>query len=137
MPYIKRIRVSQINPTLRQRAVALIDILQMAYPAVFPTKPNPKVPLSIGIFSDLHKVKPPNVSTKLLIAALALWCSGIRYWEALQPGAPRYALDGTIRGEVNEVQAEKAQRALKNRLEWLERKRTAKGDCSSFPQKED
>lgn len=123
MSKYKRMVVSKINPSLRQRASALIDVLQSAFPTTFPTKPSPKVPLAIGIYDDLFKLKNEHISKRLLQTTLNLWCRGRRYLEALsQPNTPRYALDGSVCGIVSELQALDAQRRLKNYFLWIKQK---------------
>lgn len=53
-----------------------------------------------------------DASNKLLRQALAGHCGQRRYLEALVVGGPRYALDGSVCGEVTEPQREVARARL-------------------------
>lgn len=85
----------------KQKASELIDKLQELYPLTFPKKPLNKVPLAIGITEQLISMKTElGVSTIIIKLAMQLWCTGVRYQEALKFGSPRYNLDGSQAGVV-------------------------------------
>lgn len=105
----------------KQKALALIDVLQEVYPNAFPKKPLGKVPLAIGITEQLISIKEKlGVSANLIRIAMELWCSGVRYKESLKIGSPRYNLDGSYAGIVMD---RKGRIELENKLLATEKER--------------
>lgn len=85
----------------KQKAIEFIDQLQELYPIAFPKSPLDKVALAIGIREQLIALKAElGVSNNIINIALHLWCSGIKYQEALKIGSLRYNLDGSQAGVV-------------------------------------
>ncbi len=86
----------------KRKAIELIDTLQELYPLAFPKNPLDKVPLAIGITEQLFEIKDElGVSKKIIQVAMDLWCTGLRYKNALKNiGSPRYNLDGSQSGHV-------------------------------------
>jgi sRNA-binding protein len=74
-------------------------------------------PLQLGI--DLPA---RDASDKQSRRALALHCVSQRYLEAVAPGGPRYALDGSVCGEVSRLQREAAKARLETIAEAASRK---------------
>lgn len=92
------------------RALALLADLRERYPAAFRTPP---VPLAIGTDHALREaLSGSGYGDEVRSTALAIWCSQPEYHRAVAAGGPRYALDGTVAGEVSESQAEHARRRL-------------------------
>lgn len=89
----------------KEIAIMFIDYLQENYPKTFPQKPDPKVPLAIGIHKELIKKRAEiSVTKKIICKAIRLWVSGKRYKECLVVGANRYDLAGNPVGKVAEKQ---------------------------------
>ncbi|WP_312423109.1 ProQ/FinO family protein [Anaerospora hongkongensis] len=85
----------------KQKAIEFIDQLQELYPITFPKSPLNKVALAIGIHKRLIARRAElGVSKNIIKIALYLWCSGVRYQEALKIGSPRHNLDGSKAGVV-------------------------------------
>lgn len=104
---------------IERKALRYIDdVLQVNWPAVFPRKPEPKVPLAIGITEELLKKSGNDLSkasVQAIIRAFELWCRGRRYYEACSvPGAARYNLAGEVCGYVTDKEAEYARSKLIN-----------------------
>jgi len=100
---------------LQQKSISFINQLQRMYPITFPEKPEPKVPLAIGIFQALCERKEAfGVDLPTIKEALNLWCMGTRYLLALStPGSSRYTLDGIPFGEVSNKDASRASKELR------------------------
>ena len=103
-------RIRKMNPTFRERASVLIDLLQQRFPKAFPQKPNPKVPLAIGTLNELFTLKEElGIGIKITHAALQLWCTNESYWRVVsEVGAPRYDIYGNVCGHVTDIEAENA-----------------------------
>jgi len=83
--------------------------LQKQFPRAFPKKPEPKLPLKLGIMHDLvAQQEKLGLDEAQLKEALATWCKGSRYWSCMVTGAPRVDLQGNPDGEVTAAQAERA-----------------------------
>lgn len=82
------------NRVALKEAVSIIQELQEDFPTLFPKKPAPKKALRRGIEEELlpwckiHRIGRPTLQQ-----ALSVWCSGVRYAEALAEGL-RYGLTG-------------------------------------------
>jgi ProP effector len=82
--------------------VHAIGKLQKRFPAAFPKKPEPKLPLKVGIFEDLlPHAEQLGLSEAEIREAIATWCRGSRYWTCLTDGAARVDLNGAPAGMVN------------------------------------
>jgi Activator of osmoprotectant transporter ProP len=65
----------------------IIQELQEDFPALFPEKPQPKLPLAIGIHKELATwAQVLGVSKRNLGIALGSWTKGKRYQAALKVG---------------------------------------------------
>ncbi|PTB21885.1 prop effector [Trinickia symbiotica] len=95
-----------VDPVLRT-----IGKLQKRFPAAFPKKPAPKVPLKIGILADLlahaEELKLKEDEIRL---GVSTWCRGSRYWACLTDGAVRVDLTGAPAGSVTARDAAFARR---------------------------
>ena len=68
-------------------------LLQKSFPKLFTRKPEPKYALKIGIYKDLLSwASEHNITGAELGKALAFWCYGSRYEQALETGK-RYDLN--------------------------------------------
>ncbi|MFC0401935.1 ProQ/FinO family protein [Paraburkholderia rhizosphaerae] len=82
--------------------VHAIGKLQKRFPAAFPKKPAPKLPLKIGILEDLlPHAQELSLSEAEVREAIATWCRGSRYWMSLTEGAARVDLNGAPAGQVS------------------------------------
>jgi hypothetical protein len=77
-------------------------------------------PLKIGVISDVYLLLAEHgmqdTYSKRVVHKALLWhTSKTQYWDALLAGKERYELDGSIAGEVTQVQREYAQQ---QRDEW-------------------
>ncbi len=88
-----------------------IGKLQKRFPAAFPKKPAPKVPLKIGILADLlaHAAELRLNEAEIRLA-VSTWCRGSRYWACLTDGAARVDLTGAAAGTVTARDAAFARR---------------------------
>jgi ProP effector len=91
--------------------VRAIGKLQKRFPAAFPKKPAPKVPLKIGILADLvaHS-QELGLNEAEIRDAVSTWCRGSRYWACLTDGAARLDLTGAAAGVVTARDAAFARR---------------------------
>ncbi len=81
--------------------VHAIGKLQKRFPAAFPKKPAPKVPLKVGILEDLlPHAEQLALSAAEIREAIGTWCRGTRYWACLVEGAARVDLAGAAAGQV-------------------------------------
>lgn len=75
------------------RIKEIINLLKDSFPKLFTRKPEPKYALKIGIYKDLLPwANEHNITRAELGKALAFWCYGSRYEQALNTGK-RYDLD--------------------------------------------
>ncbi|TAL54384.1 ProQ/FINO family protein [Pandoraea sp.] len=82
--------------------VRVIGKLQKRFPVAFPKNPAPKVPLKIGILTDLlAHAEELALGEAELREALGTWCRGSRYWACLTDGAARVDLTGAPAGQVS------------------------------------
>jgi len=82
--------------------VHAIGKLQKRFPVAFPKKPEPKLPLKVGILADLlPHAEQLGLSEAEIREAIATWCRGSRYWSCLTEGAARVDLNGEPAGQVN------------------------------------
>ena len=83
------------RPNIRftPRIKEIINILKDSFPKLFTRKPEPKYALKIGIYKDLLSwASEHNITGAELGKALAFWCYGSRYEQALNTGK-RYDLN--------------------------------------------
>lgn len=93
-----------VDPVLRT-----IGLLQKHFPLAFPKKPNPKVPLKVGIHKDLlEQAEAIGLTANEIRAALKKWVKGKRYAECLVAGAARIDLQGQEVGFVTKDEVERA-----------------------------
>ncbi len=86
-----------VDPVLRT-----IGLLQKHFPQAFPKKPNPKVPLKIGIHKDLiEHAETLGLTANEIRAAMKKWVKGKRYSECMVAGAARIDLQGQPVGFVS------------------------------------
>jgi ProP effector len=82
--------------------VHAIGKLQKRFPVAFPKKPEPKLPLKIGILEDLlPHAQELALNEAEIREAIATWCRGSRYWACLVEGAARVDLNGQPAGQVS------------------------------------
>lgn len=90
-----------VDPVLRT-----IGLLQKRFPLAFPKKPQPKVPLKIGIHKDLiEQAESLGISANEIRAVMKQWCRGKRYAECMVAGAARVDLQGQQVGYVSKDEA--------------------------------
>jgi ProP effector len=95
-----------VDPVLRT-----IGKLQKRFPAAFPKKPAPKLPLKIGILADLlAHAEELKLNEEEIRLAVSTWCRGSRYWACLVDGAARVDLTGAAAGSVTARDAAFARR---------------------------
>ncbi|CBW76847.1 Hypothetical protein RBRH_00286 (plasmid) [Mycetohabitans rhizoxinica HKI 454] len=83
--------------------------LQKHFPKSFPKKPEPKLPLKLGIHIDaMQHAKKLGLTEAQIKDAIATWCQGSRYWNCLVEHAARVDLQGNPVGEVSAPQAARA-----------------------------
>ncbi|MCG1042071.1 ProQ/FinO family protein [Mycetohabitans sp. B8] len=83
--------------------------LQKCFPKAFPKKPEPKLPLKLGIHIDaMQHAKKLGLTEAQIKDAIATWCQGNRYWSCLVEHAARVDLQGNPVGEVSAPQAARA-----------------------------
>lgn len=93
-----------VDPIIR-----IIGLLQKRFPKAFPKKPQPKVPLKIGIHKDLlAQTEALGVSANEIRTAMKKWCKGKRYADCMVAGAVRIDLDGNAVGFVSKEEAVQA-----------------------------
>jgi ProP effector len=91
--------------------------LQKHFPKAFPRKPEPKLPLKLGIHTDaMQQADKLGLTEAQIKDAIAAWCQGSRYWSCLVEHAVRVGLQGNPNGEVSAPQAARAR--------WLASRRT-------------
>lgn len=101
--------------------VLAISRLQRQFPAAFPRKPAPKVPLKLGIHNDLYALSESlQLDQPQIKAAIQEWCQGSRYWACLIEDAARIDLSGATVGTVTVEEAKRA-RQLAGRQRWQAR----------------
>ncbi len=97
-------RKPAVDPVLRT-----IGLLQKHFPLAFPKKPNPKVPLKIGIHKDLlEHAEMLGLTANEIRAAMKKWVKGKRYAECMVAGTARIDLQGQEAGFVTKDEAELA-----------------------------
>ncbi len=98
-----------------------ISRLQRQYPKAFPKRPDPKVPLKLGIHNDLYaQSETLGLTQEEIKEAIQTWCQGSRYWSCLVLDAPRIDLSGEVVGVVTEAEAKRAKQ-LASRQRWQAR----------------
>jgi ProP effector len=61
--------------------VQMIGQLQKHFPSVFPKSPSPKMPLKMGVSTDLLEQSALlGINQEVLLDAIKIWCKGNRYW---------------------------------------------------------
>ncbi len=97
-------RKPAVDPVLRT-----IGLLQKHFPLAFPKKPNPKLPLKIGIHKDLlEQAETLGLTANEIRSAMKKWVKGKRYAECMVAGAARIDLQGQEAGFVTKDEAELA-----------------------------
>jgi len=101
--------------------VPIIGLLQKTFPLAFPKKPDPKVPLKIGIHNDiLEQADRLEINKNDLRAAIKVWCWGNRYWECLVEDTVRVDLNGNPAGQVTKADADRARKLKDGRRKKAE-----------------
>lgn len=85
-----------MTETEKFKAIVLIDFWQETFPAAFPEKPAPKVPLRINIGQAGGLLYETSIAVgataKDVANALFLWCRGKRYWQSFKTNDYRFGL---------------------------------------------
>jgi len=90
----------------RDPLLVAIGRLQKHFPKAFPKRPDPRVPLKLGIITDLYAhAGKLGLDEAQIKEAVATWCSAGRYWAVLIKDAERVDLDGTPCGQVTAAEA--------------------------------
>ena len=102
-------KAEPVDPVVR-----VIGKLQKRFPAAFPKNPAPKVPLKIGVLTDLlSHAEELALNEAQIREAVSTWCRGSRYWACLVDGAARVDLEGAPAGSVTARDAAFARRQAK------------------------
>jgi hypothetical protein len=96
-----------------QAPYQLLEVLRTRWPLAFPGNPRKIRPFMRGIHREIAKLLP-GTGLWLIKRAIVLFqkLNGEMYWQAVLKGGPRYALDGSPRGEVTPREQEHARQAL-------------------------
>jgi len=90
----------------RDPLLVAIGRLQKHFPKTFPKRPDPRVPLKLGIIDDLYAhAGKLHLSEEEIKQAVATWCSAQRYWACLVKDAARLDLNGEPSGTVTPAEA--------------------------------
>jgi sRNA-binding protein len=97
----------------QQARRALLDVFRARWPQAFPRDFRQLTPWALGIHAELAAQLPAQPLVRIK-AALGLFqrLSGAGYLLAVLRGGPRYALDGSPRGEVTPEEQALAKRDL-------------------------
>ena len=96
--------------------VISISRLQRHFPATFPKRPAPKLPLKLGVHKDLvEQAEVLGLTPEQIKEAVKTWCEGARYWACVTEGAPRIDLTGAQNGAVTAPEAQRAKYLLSRR----------------------
>ncbi|NYT56589.1 prop effector [Eoetvoesia caeni] len=96
--------------------VITISRLQKQFPKAFPKKPEPKVPLKLGIHKELHtQAEALKLTPEEITLAVKTWCQGSRYWACMVEDAPRVDLAGEPAGTVTAAEAQFAKKLAARR----------------------
>jgi len=121
---------TQLNRRQRQAQAPrrLLAVLRTRWPAAFPDDRRQVRPLMRGVHRDLAQ-RLPGTGLWLIKRAILLFqkLSDGAYWRAVLRGGPRYALDGSPRGEVTPREQEYARQTLVT----LAQRRAAKRDATA------
>jgi len=119
--------------------VLAIARLQRHFPAAFPKKPAPKLPLKLGIHADLlQEQKKLQLEESEITQAIATWCQGARYWACMTENAARVDLAGAPSGVVTAPEANRArhqarrQRTTAKKAEKAANAVPAEGDAAAL-----
>ena len=113
--------------------VITISRLQKQFPKAFPKKPDPKVPLKLGIHKELHlQSEALKLTPEEITLAVKTWCQGSRYWACMVEDAPRLDLAGESAGTVTAAEAQFAKKLAARR-----RTHTAKSRKPAAPRATD
>jgi ProQ/FINO family len=125
-------------PNRRQRKAqaprALLEVLRTRWPAAFPDDRRQVRPLMRGVHRDIAR-RLPGTGLWLIKRAILLFqaLSGNAYWRAVIQGGPRYALDGSLCGEVTLHEREHATQTLAALAERRQAPRPAAAHRSGTP----
>ena len=81
------------------------------FPKLFAPKGAAKLPLALGVADDIIGLLP-EIGRRRLHAALDDYTSGPTYLGSIVAGAPRFDLEGKLRGEVTEPEAKYARERM-------------------------
>jgi sRNA-binding protein len=97
----------------KQARRELLEVFCERWPQAFPRDFHQVKPLAIGIHKDIA-ARLPEQPLRRISAVIAIFqrLAGAAYYRAILRGGPRYALDGTSRGEVAPAEQEQAKRDL-------------------------
>ncbi|WP_250157085.1 ProQ/FinO family protein [Achromobacter deleyi] len=91
--------------------VVAISRLQRHFPKAFPKNPAPKLPLKLGVLTDLvQHAQALQLDEAQIKEAVKTWCDGRRYWTCMVEAAPRVDLNGEPVGAVTANEARHAKR---------------------------
>lgn len=114
-----------MKPLYRQIARKTRIELVKRFPQVIMARGEPKRPLAIGICSDL-RLAVPDLSGRSIRLFLRDYATGMTYLQAIAAGGPRYALDGTVKGEVSEQAKEIARNRIERHRQGVDRAQAAR-----------
>jgi len=91
----------------------LLEVFRARWPVAFPEDPRKIRPFMRGVHQEIAKLLP-GTGLWLIKRTIVLFQRLSRgvYWQAVLKGGPRYALDGSPRGEVTPREQEHARQAL-------------------------
>src|SRR5712692_1789222 len=116
-PVAPQPQATPLPPNRRQRKAhmqrELLDVFRARWPVAFPRDPRHICPLMRGVHREMATLLP-GIALWRIKRAIILFqsLSGGAYWRAVMEGGPRYALDGSLCGEVTPHEREHATQTL-------------------------
>jgi ProP effector len=101
--------------TKQARVIEIENELRSAFPAAFPERHLPPVPLLIGIHKQLRAVTADRFSAAILKAFLESWTRQSPYVSAIAEGVVRHDLQGNLVGAPTEKEIALAKREMAKR----------------------
>lgn len=95
----QRAKLAKAQAWAWPEAKALTVVLRGRYPALFS---EPRKPLARGV----HRQIAAELGCTLPVVSLAMraWTGGVSYLRAMAAGGPRHTLDGSVCGEVTDIE---------------------------------
>ena len=94
---------------------AVRAVMHARFPAVFPPRGEPPVPVKVGLHRDLLALQDLTVVPWKLHEFLTCWCGRDDYLRVLRDGAERVGLDGAPCGQVTAEDEAQAAAVLRQR----------------------